>query len=59
MIRRIYPSDQIENYLLIDVIAVVFLFYHMTTEPSPIGIIGDLLLFALFFDGFLYQPLVP
>ncbi|GED16694.1 sensor histidine kinase [Aneurinibacillus migulanus] len=52
MIRRIYPSDQIENYLLIDVIAVVFLFYHMTTEPSPIGIIGNLLLFALFLTAF-------
>ncbi|OZI13207.1 sensor histidine kinase [Bacillaceae bacterium SAS-127] len=52
MRNKIYPSDQMEKYLLIDVIAIVFLFYHMVTVESMIGLTGNLLLFIVFLFAF-------
>lgn len=49
---RLYPPDQIEKYLLIDMIALVFLFYHVITADGPFGLIGDLFLLSLFLYAF-------
>lgn len=45
---KLYPADQVEWYLLIDIITFVFLFYHVLTAESPIGLFGTFLLLALF-----------
>ncbi|WP_338752212.1 sensor histidine kinase [Bacillus sp. FJAT-52991] len=52
MRNKIYPSDQMEKYLLIDVIAIAFLFYYMVTTESIIGLTGNLLLFVVFLFAF-------
>lgn len=52
MKRQLYPADQIETYLFIDLVAFVFLIYHVFTADSPIGLPGSLLLLSLFLGAF-------
>lgn len=48
MIFKIYPRDQIKNYLLLDVIAIVYLFYMVLSSSSNPGLVGSLLLLLSF-----------
>lgn len=52
MKRKLYPADQIETYLIIDVVVFVFLIYHVLTADSPIGLVGSLFLLSLFLCAF-------
>jgi two-component system sensor histidine kinase DesK len=52
MIRKLYPADQIEKYLLIDIAALVFLAYHVFIESNTFGFAGSLAMYALFFGTF-------
>ncbi|WCF08295.1 sensor histidine kinase [Paenibacillus thiaminolyticus] len=52
MIFKIYPRDQIKNYLLIDVIAIVYLFYMVLSSRSNPGLLGSLLLLLSFLVSF-------
>ncbi|WP_338066531.1 sensor histidine kinase [Pueribacillus theae] len=45
--KKIYPLDQVEKYLLIDVIAIVFLIYNVMKTESSLGLSGKLLLVVL------------
>lgn len=48
MIEKLYPADQIQRYLLLDLIVSVFLFYHVLTADSSVGLLGTLLLLGLY-----------
>ncbi|SES16443.1 two-component system, NarL family, sensor histidine kinase DesK [Gracilibacillus ureilyticus] len=50
--KKIYPRDQIKQYLLIDVISIVFLCYIILREQTVFGLFGNLLLLALFLLSF-------
>ncbi|BFH17995.1 sensor histidine kinase [Paenibacillus melissococcoides] len=52
MIFKIYPREQIKNYLLIDVIAIVYLFYMVLSSSSNPGLLGSLLLLLSFLVSF-------
>ncbi|WP_374016721.1 sensor histidine kinase [Paenibacillus thiaminolyticus] len=54
MIFKIYPRDQIKNYLLIDVIAIVYLFYMVLSSRSNPGLLGSLLLLLSFLVSFYF-----
>ena len=49
---KIYPRDQIKNYLLIDVIAIVYLCYFVLRSPSDLGLLGCLMILSLFLFSF-------
>lgn len=51
-ILKLYPAEQMQRYLLIDIIGCVFLFYQVLSAESPIGLFGTLLLLALFLAMF-------
>ena len=49
MKRKLYPADQIQTYLVIDVIVIVYLFFHvLTVKNPPFGLIGSFFLLGLF-----------
>ncbi|WP_438349460.1 sensor histidine kinase [Paenibacillus sp. FA6] len=48
MLKKIYPTDQIEKYLLIDLIAVIFLIYRVVISEWAIHFTVKLLFIALF-----------
>lgn len=52
MISKIYPRDQIKQYLLVDVAALVFLFYMVLREPSQLGLWGKSGLLAAYLAAF-------
>ncbi|SHN33868.1 sensor histidine kinase [Gracilibacillus kekensis] len=52
MMKKIYPSDQINHYLLIDAISIVFLFFLILREETIFGLFGNLLLLAVFLLSF-------
>lgn len=45
---KLYPADQLQRYLLIDIIVCILLFYQVLTAEGPFGFFGDLLLLGLF-----------
>lgn len=49
---KLYPPDQLDKYLYIDVVVLVFLFYNVLSTASPLGLGGDLLLLGLFLFAF-------
>ncbi|MEH7355825.1 sensor histidine kinase [Neobacillus drentensis] len=49
---KIYPIDQIKQYLMIDVISIVFLFYIVLSSGSDLGILGKLFLLLIFLVSF-------
>lgn len=51
MKRNLYPANHI-GYLYIDLIVLVFLFYHVLKADSPFGLLGSLALLALFLLAF-------
>lgn len=53
---RLYPPEQVQPYLIIDIITIVFLFYNVLSAESPIGLFGTFLLLTLFM-GFFYLGL--
>ncbi|CAM5797946.1 MULTISPECIES: sensor histidine kinase [Brevibacillus] len=52
MIRKLYPREQIKNYLLLDVISVVFLFYYVLRSNSTLGLSGSFILLLAFLVSF-------
>ncbi|CAM3676096.1 sensor histidine kinase [Marinicrinis lubricantis] len=54
MFEKLYPSDQIKNYLLIDVISIIFLCYMALRSSSSLGLTGSLFLLALFLAAFYF-----
>ncbi|MGG1880092.1 sensor histidine kinase [Paenibacillus cisolokensis] len=52
MISKIYPRDQIKQYLFIDVIALVFLLYMVLTAPSALGLWAKLGLLTAYLIAF-------
>lgn len=48
MLKKIYPTDQIEKYLYIDMIAVLFLIYRVIISEASINLGVKLILVALF-----------
>ena len=49
---RIYPKEQMKNYLFIDAISLVFLFYIVLDSDSEVGIPFRLVLLAIFLVSF-------
>lgn len=49
---KLYPRDQIKNYLLIDVILIVFLFYIVLSSDSALSLLNRLLLLLAFLASF-------
>ncbi|WP_044641210.1 sensor histidine kinase [Risungbinella massiliensis] len=47
-----YPDDQIEKYLIVDLILTVLLIYGVLTADNPIGLVGSFLLLGLFLFAF-------
>ena len=45
---KIYPEDQIQRYLIIDIAVCVFLFFKVLRADSSVGLTGTFLLLALF-----------
>ncbi|OUM95808.1 MAG: hypothetical protein A9Z00_11640 [Thermobacillus sp. ZCTH02-B1] len=45
---KIYPEDQLQRYLFIDIAVCVFLFYKVLEADSPVGLPSTFLLLALF-----------
>jgi len=52
MFHKLYPKDQIKNYLLIDIVLTVFLFYRVLSSETAPGLWGSLLLLLLFLVSF-------
>lgn len=52
MTRKLYPADQIEKYLILDVVIFIFLFYNVLTTDSPFGRVVTLVLLCLFLLAF-------
>ncbi len=52
MFHKLYPRDQIKNYLLIDLVLTVFLFYRVLSSDTAPGLWGSLLLLLLFLVSF-------
>ncbi|MBS4190533.1 sensor histidine kinase [Bacillus sp. FJAT-49705] len=48
MLKKLYPTDQIQKYLLIDVIAIVFLIYQVSITDGVMGLPWLLLLVVLY-----------
>lgn len=45
--KKLYPIDQVEKYLLIDIVAIVFLIYKVIKTESSLGLSGKLLLISI------------
>ncbi|MCM3786155.1 sensor histidine kinase [Neobacillus mesonae] len=59
MFYKLYPREQIKNYLLIDIVMIVFLSYRVLRSDTALGIWGSLLLLLLFLVSFyvaLWRP---
>ena len=52
MFYKLYPRDQIKNYLLIDIILTVFLCYRVFNSDTALGLWGTLLVLLLFLASF-------
>jgi len=52
LLRKLYPIDQIEKFLLIDVFAIMVLFYNLFFEQDSIALGTKLLLFSFFFVSY-------
>lgn len=52
MLQKLYPFDQIQKYLLIDVITIVILIYKVSITNGPIGLPGQFLLVVLYLISF-------
>ncbi|MGE8203844.1 sensor histidine kinase [Heyndrickxia sp. NPDC080065] len=52
MFKKIYPNDQVEKYLLIDVIAIVFFIYHILNSSGEFNVFEKLILIFLFLISF-------
>ncbi|AXI10993.1 sensor histidine kinase [Oceanobacillus zhaokaii] len=52
MINKLYPRDQIRNYLLIDVISIVFFCYIVLRSGTIFGFWGNLFLLLVFLVSF-------
>lgn len=52
MIEKIYPRDQMKHFLLIDVIAIVYLCYFVLSTRSDLGLLGSLMTLSLFLISF-------
>lgn len=52
MLKKLYPLDQIQKYLLIDVIAIVILIYKVSITNGAIGYPGQFLLVVLYLISF-------
>ncbi|MDR6224946.1 sensor histidine kinase [Desmospora profundinema] len=52
MLQKLYPRDQIDQYLLIDVIALLSLAYQVFIVHKPFGLIGSLLLYSIYLSVF-------
>ncbi|NGP45626.1 sensor histidine kinase [Bacillaceae bacterium SIJ1] len=48
MINKIYPREQIKQYLALDVIAIVMIFYMVFRTDSALGLLGSSLLLLAF-----------
>ncbi|KOP70995.1 histidine kinase [Bacillus sp. FJAT-21945] len=48
MLKKLYPFDQIQKYLLIDVITIVILIYKVCITNGAIGLPGQLFLVVLY-----------
>lgn len=49
---RIYPRDQMKQFLLIDVIAIVYLCYFVLSTRSDLGLLGCLMILSVFLISF-------
>lgn len=49
---KIYPRDQMKQFLLIDVIAIVYLCYFVLSTRSDLGLLGGLMILSLFLISF-------
>lgn len=49
---KIYPRDQMKQFLLIDVIAIVYLCYFVLSTRSDLGLLGCLMILSLFLISF-------
>ncbi|MBG9734463.1 sensor histidine kinase [Paenibacillus alvei] len=49
---KIYPRDQIKHFLLIDVIAIVYLCYFVLSTRSDLGLLGSLMILSVFLISF-------
>ncbi|MFF2885838.1 sensor histidine kinase [Paenibacillus sp. NPDC057967] len=52
MWRRIYPRDQIEKYLIIDMLVVVAFIYHVFIASHTFPLVGRIAVFLLFLASF-------
>ncbi|KFM99435.1 sensor histidine kinase [Bacillus clarus] len=52
MLKKLYPHDQIEKYLLLDVIFLVFLFYNMLRAETSISLYWKLFFLTLILISF-------
>ncbi|CAM3599802.1 MULTISPECIES: sensor histidine kinase [Paenibacillus] len=52
MFHKLYPLDQIKNYLLIDIVLTVFLCYRVLSSDTALGLWGSLLLLLLVLASF-------
>ena len=52
MFKKLYPADQVQKYLLIDVIAIVFLFYFVMAEDRTLHIGSSVVLLLVFLVSF-------
>ncbi|MED4403204.1 sensor histidine kinase [Metabacillus fastidiosus] len=54
MVKKLYPADQVQNYLLIDVIAIVFLMYKIIVIEGQLGLFVQLLLAGIVLISFYF-----
>ncbi|KZS43090.1 histidine kinase [Paenibacillus glucanolyticus] len=54
MLDKLYPKDQIKNYLLIDFVLIVFLFYRVLRLDGALGLWSSLMLLLLFLVSFYF-----
>lgn len=52
MFYKLYPKDQIKNYLLLDVVIIVFLFYYVLSYGSGLGFVWSSLLLVVVLVSF-------
>lgn len=52
MLQKLYPRDQIDRYLFIDVIALVSLAYQVFLVHHSFGFIGSFLLYGIYLGAF-------
>ena len=52
MIQKLYPKDQIEKYLLIDVVTIAIFTYLVFVKYNTFGFFGSFVLYAMFLGAF-------